>query len=386
MRQIKQTNHNDILTAPLSVMVGFTLLLRGTFLLFITVSTISLLACTTETEDGEKENLAEEVVNTSGDDGLNNKENSPLTPGALPTNGNSSTGNTTSANGTGTPNPLPPVTNNETPLPDLSVTDYVVVSSRRTGRTRTEYTLKIKVSNSSSTTYENVLATLVIFPKHIVAIDHVVNIANIPPHSTIVSSDTFVIDVDLAVSTSFESLSWNFEGDVVAPPPPPPTGRPASAGYFMNIDNNQIPGESNSSSHEDWIELTAFTEGLHRDNTGTTGTTRRRSSFVFDGVNVSKLLDRSSPKIRQALAEGRFFGEVKIDIIAPCGGSLYTAYAITLSTAQIINLTMSGSEERPVENVGFIYTRIETMYTPVAKDCTLLTPVFSTQDGEMLRL
>jgi len=271
-------------------------------------------------------------------------------------------------------------------LPVLKVTDYVVVSTRRTGRTTTEYTLKIKATNSSSKTYDNVLVTLVSAPAHITVIDGIVNFTEVPPSSTTLSPDTFIVDVDLALSTSFDDLVWNFEGDVVAPPPPPPKGSPTQVGYFMNIDNNLIPGDSLSSSHRDWIELSAFTEGMRRDDTGTTGSTRSRTSFVFDGVTVSKLLDRSSPKLREALAQGRFFGEVKIDIIASCGGNLYTVYANTLSTAQIVVLTLTGSEETPTENIGLIYTRIETMYTPVADDCTLLTPVYSTQDGELLSL
>ncbi len=50
--------------------------------------------------------------------------------------------------------PSTPITN-ANPLPALSVSDYVVVSSRRTGRTGTEYTLKIK----SPTQVRNVMKT-----------------------------------------------------------------------------------------------------------------------------------------------------------------------------------------------------------------------------------
>ena len=117
------------------------------------------------------------------------------------------------------------------------------------------------------------------------------------------------------------------------------------------------------------------------------GSTRRRSSFVFDGVQVMKRLDRSSPELRESLANGRIFGEVLIDVIYACGENFYTAYAITLSPAQVDALQLHGEETaRPTEEVSFNYTRITTMYTPVTEDCRLLSPVFSTQDGALLSL
>lgn len=373
MSRTNQTYSEQTLTLPMSQPVA-QVNRRNSFLrvadlllmvLLMTLFVISVTACSSDTENGGGTYDTQAVSDIAQNQEENSKENQESEPDTDITQ---------------------PLTINANALSVLSVTDYVVVSTRRTGRTRTEYTLKIKVANSSATTYENVLATLVSAPAHITVIDSTVNFSRVPAHSTTISPDTFTVDVDLAISTSFDELVWNFEGDVVAPPPPPPNGHPTQPGYFMSIDNNLIPGDSTSSSHRDWIVLSEFTEGLHRDDTGTSGSTRTRSSFVFDGVTVGKLLDRSSPKLREALADGRFFGEVKIDIIATCNGSLYTAYANTLSSAQIVALTMTGSEQRPTENIGLIYSRIETMYTPVSDDCTLLPPVYSTQDGELLRL
>jgi len=274
-------------------------------------------------------------------------------------------------------------------LPGLVVTDYVVVSSRRTGRTRMEYVLRLKISNSGSDSYDDVMATLLFVPNHILIVDSIATIGKVPANSTILSPDSFTVDVNLAESTLFEDLVWLIEGDVSSPPPPSPPGpRPTRAGIFMSIDNNSIPGESNSDSHRDWIELTRIMEGLHRDGAASSsGGSRLRSSFVFDGVQVMKLLDRSSPKLRQALAQGEIFGEVKIDVIKACGGNPYTAYAITLSIARIEALSLQAEDfNRPTEELAFNYTRIETMFTPVDRSCTLLPPIYSTQDGEILEL
>ena len=347
---------------------------RLVILLCVMLFALSLIACSSE-DDAKTDTTEEGTTKTSEDDGSATTVSTSTTTATASEPAPAAGGLVTL--------PSTPITN-ANPLPALSVSDYVVVSSRRTGRTRTEYTLKIKVANAGSQRYENVLATLVGAPAHITVIDGIVNLDTVPPNAVVLSPDTFIIDVNLAVSTSFEDLLWNFEGDVAQPPPP--SGGPSAPGIYMSIDNNAIPGESTSASHEDWIVLSAFTEGLRRDNLGTTGSTRIRSSFVFDGVTADKLLDKSSPKLREALVNGRFFGEIKIDIIASCGGGNYTVYAITLSSAKIAALSLIASNERPNEQVGLIYSRIETMYTPVENDCTLGSPVYSTQDGSLLGL
>jgi len=352
-------------------------------LTIISVLMISIGACTTETDNTDtqtNETVAQDEQLTTGE---NNEESSSTQPGGSGGSGGSDAGSGASGSGSGT---VAPVILSDI-LPGLFVTDYVVVTTRRTGRTTMEYELKLKISNASSTVYENVMASLLSAPAHIAIVDSVAVVGDVPANATILSDDSFTIDVDLAMNTSFDDLVWRIEGDVVPPPPPPPSGSgPSETGFFMSIDDNHIPGEASSSSHKDWIELDAIMEGLHREGSAT-GSTRRRSAFVFDGVQVEKKLDRSSPKLREALVGGTIFGEVKIDIIQSCDGLPYTAYAITLSTTRLDGLNLHGEEgDRPSEELSFNYTRIESMYTPVADDCSLLPPVFSTQDGKLLEL
>ena len=332
---------------------------------------ISITACSTET--GDSDTAADEVETAVLDEQL------PVDEGRDEDSKDS--GGTQTAGDT-----ITPVVQGDI-LPGLIVTDYVVVTTRRTGRTAMEYVLRLKISNASSTVYEKVMANLLSVPAHITIIDPLAAVGDVPANATILSEDSFTIDVDLAMATSFDDLVWSIEGDVVTPPPPPPPGSgPSETGFFMNIDDKSIPGESSSDSHKDWIEFTAFMEGLHRENTSD-GSTRQRSAFAFDGVQVDKKVDRSSPELREALAQGRIFGEVKIDIIQACDGRPYTAYAITLSTTRLDGLALHGEQDgRPVEQLSFNYTRIESMYTPVAEDCSLLPPIFSTQDGELLAL
>ena len=157
----------------------------------------------------------------------------------------------------------------------------------------------------------------------------------------------------------------------------------------MKLEQPLIPGEVDVESHRDWIALSSVSEGLRLiGGDGSSGASRARSQFVFDGVMVAKDMDISTPELRRAIVEGTFFGEVKIDVVKSCGGTnVYTAYAITLSPARIVNLTLAATADGvPTETVGFEYTRITTMYTPVDKDCKIHSPLFSTQDGELLEL
>lgn len=272
-------------------------------------------------------------------------------------------------------------------LPGLSVIDFVVVGSRRVGRTTMEYVLRLKLGNAATTSYENVVATLTGAPAHIAIIDPVAVVGDVPPNSTIVSADSFTLHVDLSLSTSFDDFVWLIEGDVPPPAqPPPPKQGTGSPGIYMNVDNLRIRGESTSKLHRDWIELSSLGDGLRRIGTST-DPTRERTQFVFDGVHLTKDLDRSSVELREALLRGTIFTEVEIDFVARCGDTVFTALAITLSTARIEAFaSAANADDVPSESLSFNYTRIETMYTRANPDCTLDTPVFSVQDGKLLEL
>ena len=270
-------------------------------------------------------------------------------------------------------------------LTQVVITDYLVVSTRRVGRTVTEYTLRAIATNTSANRYTNVTATLTSVPPHITIVDNKVTFGTVIGSSVTTSADEFIIAVDLSVKTSLADLVWRIDGTI------PGTGgggggggSPGQAGIFMSIDGNaNIKGESKSKSHQDWIELLSFTEGSHVEIGGATGGARPSVKVNLEAVTVSKFMDISSPKLRLALAEGDIFTEVKIDIIKSCGGSTYTEYAITLTVSSLTSLAMesSAAEDRPSESMSFNYSRIETMYTPVGPGCRFEAPIYSFQDA-----
>lgn len=263
------------------------------------------------------------------------------------------------------------------------INDYVVVSSRRVGRTVSEYTLRAIATNISSTRYTNVIGTLTSVPSNITVVDGAVVFGTVAGNGDTTSADEFIITVDLTVKTSLDELVWRVEGTVPGTGGGGGSGSPEQVGIFMSIDeNSQIKGDSVSKSHEDWIELLSFSEGSSIVIGSGSGGDRPTGKVNFDGVTVSKNLDSSSPKLRQTLADGDIFTEVKIDIIKICDASLYTAYAITLTVSSLTALEMTSSaSDQPNERLAFNYSRIETMYTPVGPGCRFEAPIYSYQDA-----
>jgi len=96
-------------------------------------------------------------------------------------------------------------------------------------------------------------------------------------------------------------------------------------------------------------------------------------------VSVTKLLDSASLPLRMAIANGRYFEEVRIDVIKSCGGNNYTQYAITLHQVLVTSLNVSGSggTDQLPEQLSLNTASMETMYTPVRSDCRLEDPIYS---------
>ena len=267
----------------------------------------------------------------------------------------------------------------------IDSSSYIVVGSRRVGRTVKEYTLKAVANNLSSTQYSNVTATLISVPSNVNIIDGTVTFGTVSGNSNVTSSDNLVIQINVRVATSLDDLIWRVEGDLPAPPPGSGGGGSSGAdkvGIFMYVDGNgEIKGESKSSSHMDWIELLSFAESSST-STLIGGVGGAAGKPNFENVSTSKFIDSSSVPLRLALAEGDIFNEIQIEIVKSCGGNLYVRYAITLTAPVITSISAGGSggEDRLTENLSINYVRIETMYTPVGSDCKLEAPLFSFYD------
>jgi type VI secretion system secreted protein Hcp len=141
---------------------------------------------------------------------------------------------------------------------------------------------------------------------------------------------------------------------------------------YINVDG--IPGEALDDKHKDWIEVLSFQHGMTQPTSSTRtsaggGTTGRST---HDDFAIMKHLDKSSPKLYEALSTGKHFSKVSIELCR-AGGSQVKFMEIKLEQVVISNISLSGngsiggnstsSDHLPTESVSFNYGKITWTYT-----------------------
>ena len=135
-------------------------------------------------------------------------------------------------------------------------------------------------------------------------------------------------------------------------PEPPPTtqdesvetGEPlAHSSAYVKFEG--IDGESQNEGHEGWSEIVSFSQGIHKPDSGATGSTRRRGDVVLEDIVLVKQLDKSSPKLAEAICKGKVFPKVEIHLTGPSEGSTCsgTFYSYELKNVIITSYEVSGS-------------------------------------------
>lgn len=83
---------------------------------------------------------------------------------------------------------------------------------------------------------------------------------------------------------------------------------------FLKIDG--IPGESTDSKHKDWIEISSYQHAAHQAVSRTVSSAGGASAerVDFSDLVISKLIDKSSPKLLEACCSGKHIKEVVIEL------------------------------------------------------------------------
>ena len=85
-------------------------------------------------------------------------------------------------------------------------------------------------------------------------------------------------------------------------------------GIYLELGD--IAGECSDLNHDGWIVVDSMSFGVHVPECGATGQSRRRGSVVVEDLECVKELEKSSPKIADAVCEGKVFPEVTIEVIS----------------------------------------------------------------------
>lgn len=131
---------------------------------------------------------------------------------------------------------------------------------------------------------------------------------------------------------------------------------------FLKIEG--IPGESTDDKHKDWIEVLSFSNGISQPASATAssagGATAERANF--QDFTISKLLDKASPKLMLACADGTHIKEVKMEICR-AGGDKVKYMELKLSNCIVSSVSIGGGGGEPTETTSFNFGKIEWIYT-----------------------
>lgn len=130
----------------------------------------------------------------------------------------------------------------------------------------------------------------------------------------------------------------------------------------------EIPGESTDDAHADWIEVLSYSMGVSQTASGSAssggGASAERADF--QDFSIVKALDKASPKIFLACANGTHISEVVLELCRAGGDKLlYMEYKLTdcMVTSYRPGGSAQGGETLPMEEVSFNYGKIELTYT-----------------------
>jgi type VI secretion system secreted protein Hcp len=129
---------------------------------------------------------------------------------------------------------------------------------------------------------------------------------------------------------------------------------------YMKIDG--IDGESADQNHSGWIEILDFDFAIAQKASRTASTAGGAGDerVDFSEFKVTKLLDKSSPLLALACAEGRHIDTIAFELWR-AGKVKYMTYRLT--NCLISAVSTHGDGGFPEEEVSLNVGRIEVVYT-----------------------
>jgi type VI secretion system secreted protein Hcp len=150
----------------------------------------------------------------------------------------------------------------------------------------------------------------------------------------------------------------------------PAIAKPTAAfSAFLQLDG--VPGEAQDDKHKDWVELLAYSHQM----TQPVSSTRSSAGGAATGRTqhgdfaITKFIDKASPKLYEAVSNGKHFDKAKIEVCR-AGGAQLKYMEITLEEVMISNVHVNSHGEQnkdgdvlPTETVHLNYGKIEWTYT-----------------------
>ena len=169
-------------------------------------------------------------------------------------------------------------------------------------------------------------------------------------------------------------LDWNAQGPVGPIGPQGPAG-PAGSGApepntrdvaFMLVDGGTlgtIEGDATEKGHEKWITLSGYDGDATVPTSSGAGSGGAVGKVQLKPIVVTKPIDKSTPKLFEALVTGRHLPAVQIDFVRPDGaGGDEVFYSVKLKQVIVTDIHQSDAGEADghmIEQVSLDFQSIE---------------------------
>lgn len=131
-----------------------------------------------------------------------------------------------------------------------------------------------------------------------------------------------------------------------------------TSGYIKIGD---IKGESTDTDHKDWINLLSVSSSINTPETSG----RARGQAQFGDIVLTKEVDKSTPKLQEAIAQGKHFPEAEFELVrtsSDAGRQTYLKYELKNVLITSYEL-QSEPDEVPTESLSLNYEEIKVTYT-----------------------
>lgn len=135
---------------------------------------------------------------------------------------------------------------------------------------------------------------------------------------------------------------------------------------FIKIDG--IPGESTDSKHKDWIEVVSYQHGVTQPFSMTASSAGGASAerVNFGALTITKLVDKASPKLFDAVCSGKHIKEIVIEVCRS-GDDKQKYLEIRMEQVLISGYQHTGNgdakSEFPAETVSFVPGKFRMIYS-----------------------
>jgi type VI secretion system secreted protein Hcp len=155
-----------------------------------------------------------------------------------------------------------------------------------------------------------------------------------------------------------------------------PDALAAQVDYFLKLDG--IDGESTDDRHKGQIEIESFSWGASNPSTLSGGGGGGAGKVQMQDIHFTKTIDKSSPKLFEAVATGK---HIKKAVLMGRGPSGNEFLVLTLEDVLISSYSQAGNQGTlPVDSFSINFAKIEYKYVPQGAEGQQGTAVIATWD------